>query len=97
MTKKTFNTIFKSEKFKNLLKAYKVKRAAIFGSYAKGMFRKGSDIDFLVEFQKEADLFDQVGLRIDLKKLFHRDVDVVTPKSLSQYIRRQILEEAVYL
>jgi len=74
-----------------------VKRIAVFGSYATGKVNKRSDIDFLVEFEKEADLLDQVGLKLDLQDLLERKVDVVTPDSLSQYLRNSILDQAVYL
>ena len=74
-----------------------VKRIAVFGSYATGKVNKRSDIDFLVEFEKEADLLDQVGLKLDLQDLLERKVDVVTPDSLSQYFRNNILDQAVYL
>ena len=74
-----------------------VKRIAVFGSYATGKVNKRSDIDFLVEFEKEADLLDQVGLKLDLQDLLERKVDVVTPDSLSQYLRNGVLDQAVYL
>jgi predicted nucleotidyltransferase len=74
-----------------------VKRIAVFGSYATGKVNKRSDIDFLVEFEKEADLLDQVGLKLDLQDLLERKVDVVTPDSLSQYFRNSVLDQAVYL
>jgi len=74
-----------------------VKRIAVFGSYTTGKVNKRSDIDFLVEFEKEADLLDQVGLKLDLQDLLERKVDVVTPDSLSQYFRNSVLDQAVYL
>ena len=97
MISKEFRRIFSSEKFKNLLKVYKVKRIAIFGSYASGNPHRKSDIDFLVEFYRGADLLDLVGLKLDMQKLLKRDVDVATPKSLSRYIRHKVIREAVYL
>lgn len=96
MTKRLLQLV-KTKEFKQLLKLYKVKRIAIFGSYARGEERRNSDIDFLVEFEKKADLLDQVGLRQDLRELFRKNVDVVTPRSLSVYIRPRILKEAIYL
>lgn len=97
MIKKRQNPVFASEKFKDLLKNCKVKRIAIFGSCAADGNQKGSDVDFLVEFQKDADLLDQVGLKLALEKLLHKAVDVVTPRALSKYIRRRVMQEAVYL
>ena len=97
MIKKSLNLVFSGEKFKTLLKRYKVKRIAIFGSYASGIARKKSDVDFLVEFTSEADLFDQIGLKQDLEALLNNAVDVVTPRALNPYIRDKVLREAVYL
>ena len=97
MIKQRLNPLFNSSRFKRILKSYKVKRIAIFGSYANGTNTKNSDIDFLVEFNLQADLLDQVGLKQNLEKFFKKEVDVVTPKALSRYIREKILREAVYL
>ena len=75
----------------------RVKRIAVFGSYVTGKVSKRSDVDFLVEFEKGADLLDQVGLKLDLQELLEKKVDIVTPNSLSQYLRDSILNQAIYL
>ena len=85
------------KKFRYILDRNRVKRIAVFGSYATGKINKRSDIDFLVEFEKGADLLDQVGLKLDLQDLLARKVDVVTPDSLSKYLRNSILDQAIYL
>ena len=97
MIQKRLDVVFSGIKFKNILKLNKVKKIALFGSYATGRFSRSSDLDFLVEFEKNADLFDQVGLKHDLEKLLKKKVDVATPRSLSRYIRAQVLREVVYL
>lgn len=97
MIKKRFNPVLYDEKFKALLKKYGVKRIAIFGSYASGRSTAKSDMDFLVEFQKGASLFDMSGLKLDMQDFLKRNVDIATPKSLNRYIRRKILDQAVYL
>lgn len=43
-------------------KRYKVKGMGIFGSLVKGEQKEGSDIDILVDFEEDADIFDLVGL-----------------------------------
>ena len=97
MIKRRLNPVFHGAKFKGLLEKYRVKRIAIFGSYAEGRASAKSDIDFLVEFEKGVSLLDFVGLKLDMQDLLKKNVDIATPKSLSKYIRRQILEQAVYL
>jgi predicted nucleotidyltransferase len=82
-------------KFREILGRHKVVKISVFGSYALGEATKNSDIDFLVEFERGADLFDQVGLKLDLEELLGGKVDIVTPNSLSIYIRERILDQAV--
>ena len=93
----TMRGLLHSQKFKSLLKVYRVKRLALYGSYAAGKPGKRSDVDFLVEFAPEADLLDQVGLQQDLERFLKKKVDVVTPNSLSKYFRDDVLKKAVYL
>lgn len=97
MIQKRLDSVFNGTKFRDILKNNKVKKIALFGSYATGRSVKGSDLDFLVEFDKEADLFDQIGLKQDLEKLFNKKVDVVTRRALSPYIRGRVLREAIDL
>lgn len=93
----TIQNLSRTQRFRNLLKIYRVKRLALFGSYAYGKPSKRSDVDFLVEFEPEADLLDQVGLQQDLERLLKKKVDVATPNSLSKYFRADVLKKAVYL
>ncbi len=50
---------------------------ALVGSVARGDDTDGSDYDFLVDFEDDADLFDVAGLQVDLEDLLGRPVDVV--------------------
>jgi predicted nucleotidyltransferase len=65
----------------------------VFGSVARGDNQPESDVDFLVEFDKDRTLFDLIALRLDLRELLGVEVDVVTPNSL-RYIRDRVLAEA---
>ena len=87
----------RKEILKDLFLLYKIRRMAVFGSYATGTQTRTSDVDFLVDFKKNADLWDQSGLKIDLQEILGKKVDVVTPGSLSKYLRAKVLKEAVYL
>lgn len=74
---------------------YSVKRIGIFGSYAKGQQNKESDVDVLVEFEEPT--FDNfMELSFYLEDIFNRKVDLLTPKSLSPYIRPSIEKEVVW-
>lgn len=72
-----------------------VVRAGIFGSVARGEATAGSDVDFLVEFEKGRTLVDLSGLRLDLCEILGRDVDVATQGSLHPKLRDEILKELV--
>lgn len=72
-----------------------VVRAGVFGSVARGEATASSDVDFLVEFEHGRTLVDLSGLRLDLREVFGRDVDVATRASLHPKLRDQILRELV--
>jgi uncharacterized protein len=77
------------------LRRHGVRRAAVFGSYSKGLQRPDSDIDLLVEFEEGRSLFDLSGLRIDLTELLGRETDVVTYGALHPRLREAILKDQV--
>lgn len=77
-----------------ILKKYKVKRASLFGSYARGEQKKNSDIDILIEPPKGIGL-EFVGIALDLEKALKRKVDLVTYKGISPYLKKYILDDEV--
>ena len=76
-----------------VLQRYNVRKAAIFGSFARGKNKEGSDIDILVEFNGEKSLLDLSGLKITLEELLKRKVDVLTYNSLHPLLKERILNE----
>jgi uncharacterized protein len=68
-----------------------VKKAALFGSYARGTNTQDSDVDILVELPEDATLFELGGLKVDLEEILKKNVDVLTYKSLSSHIKESIL------
>ena len=77
----------KRDELSELCRKYHVRRFDVFGSAATevGFDPERSDLDFLVEFQKSDEMnpADQYfGLWDELKKLFAREVDLVTVKAL---------------
>ena len=68
-----------------------------FGSYARGDQSAASDLDVLVDFDSEADLFDLVGLSNFLEEKFGRPVDVIPINSIRAELKSTILKEAVFL
>ena len=78
-----------------ILKRHKIRRAAIFGSFARGEARKRSDVDILVEFKKTPTLFDIGGLYADLQEKLHRKVDIVTYNSIDPRLKESILSSKI--
>lgn len=80
----------------SILKKNGVKKAALFGSFARGEATKESDIDLLIEFRgKKKDLLDHVSLVQELEEALHRKVDVLTYNYIHPALREQILSEQV--
>lgn len=76
---------------------YGVERLGLFGSYVRGQQRKRSDIDILVSFNREIDLFDFVDLREYLEAHLHNKVDLVMESALKPAIGKRILAEVEYV
>ncbi len=76
-----------------VLKRNGVKRAGIFGSYARGEQKKNSDIDILIEF--DGSLLDLVGIEMEMKKILKRKIDLLTYNGINHLLRKRILEEEV--
>jgi hypothetical protein len=88
------NKIF-LKKIKTVLKKHGIKRAAVFGSYARGQERKTSDIDLLVKFGPDASLFDLVDLELELKKATGKKIDVITYNSIHHLLKDSILSSQI--
>lgn len=74
----------------------KVKKIGLFGSFIKNEQKENSDIDLLVEFEDDADLFHFVGLSRYLEEVFKSKVDVISKLAIKEELKQQILEEVVY-
>jgi predicted nucleotidyltransferase len=66
----------------------------IFGSVARKEARPDSDIDLLIDLDPDRSLLDAGGLAMDLTRLLHHPVDVVTEAGLRERIRTRVLDEA---
>lgn len=76
---------------------YGVKRLGLFGSYVREQQRKRSDIDILVSFSRDIDLFDFLDLREFLETRLHHKVDLVMESALKPAIGKRILAEVEYV
>jgi predicted nucleotidyltransferase len=73
-----------------------VQRLALFGSVQRDSARPDSDVDILVEFRPGQKTYDHfLALGDLLEELFGCRVELVTPESLSSFMKPHILAEAM--
>jgi predicted nucleotidyltransferase len=80
------------------LRARGVRRAAVFGSVARGENRPDSDIDIMIEVDPDAHItvFEYVDLKEYVAGLFGGRVDVVSRDGLKPYVRPAATADAIY-
>jgi hypothetical protein len=75
---------------------YGARHIRVFGSVARRDEGPDSDVDFLVEFPRGYDLFEQrLPMMERLAELLKRRVEVIPEHELNRYIREHVLQEAV--
>lgn len=79
-------------------KALGIAHAAIFGSVARGQATVNSDVDVLLELQKDAtlSLLKRARIADDLSQDLGRSVDVVRRDSLPAHGYESIINDAIY-
>jgi predicted nucleotidyltransferase len=93
-------TLVPPKKIAAFCKRWKVEELALFGSAVRDDFSAQSDIDLLVSFAPQSNwsLFDHLKMKLELKELFGREVDLITRRSLEQsrntLLRSEILNSA---
>jgi uncharacterized protein len=78
------------------LKKFDPQKVGIFGSFARGDNKKGSDIDILVEFKKIPSLLALIKLENDLSEILGIKVDLVTTGALkNKRIKKSIKKDLI--
>lgn len=76
----------------HLSAAFGIKKLSLFGSFAKGMPKKDSDIDIIVEFRQPIGL-KFIDLTDHLEKLLGRKIDILTTEGLKGIRVKRITQE----
>jgi len=88
--------VIPKEKLHAFCKQNYIIKLSLFGSALRDELKPDSDIDILVEFDKNhiPGLLDLAGMEIDLAEIIGRKVDLRTPEELSRYFRDEVLSKA---
>ena len=78
------------------IRGFGVKKLGIFGSVARDEQNENSDVDVLVELEKET-FRGYMGLLLFLEDLFGRKVDLAIKDSIKPRIRDRVLAETIYV
>jgi len=75
-----------------------VKRAYLFGSYARDEADKNSDIDILVELDFSVHIgLGFIQMKFDLEELLRRKVDLVSEDGLSKYVKPYVDKDKILI
>jgi predicted nucleotidyltransferase len=78
------------------LKEFDPLKIGIFGSFARGDNKKGSDIDILVEFKESPTLLTLIKLENNLSEILGIKVDLITTGALkNKRIKRSIQKDLI--
>ena len=96
MNKEQILRLLKQHK-QEIAQQFGVTKIGIFGSVARGTAKKNSDIDIVVELNKQ-NLLNTIGLKYNLEKFFGVSVDVVNYReSLSPLLKDRIKQDVIYV
>ncbi|MGB7058783.1 MAG: nucleotidyltransferase family protein, partial [Geitlerinemataceae cyanobacterium] len=84
------------EEITKFCQQWQITEFSLFGSVLRDDFRPDSDIDILIDFDRQSHptLFDLVEMEEQLKTLFQRDIDLLTRKGVEtsrNYLRRHAI------
>ena len=85
--------LLQSSEVLDLLKKNNVSMLGLFGSHVRNEDSDKSDIDLLVKFSERTGLLSHVKLKRELSEILGKEVDLLTEKAISPYLRDNILND----
>lgn len=83
---------------KQAIRTLGVSKLGLFGSFVRNEQTNESDVDFIVEFEKNKKTYKNfIALAELLESILGRKVELVTPQSLSPYIGPHIIKTVEYV
>jgi predicted nucleotidyltransferase len=83
------------QKVSPILSKYNVRKASVFGSFAKQTSIDSSDVDILVELDPALSLLDFVGIKLEIEDALDKKVDLVEFDAIKPAIKKSILASQV--
>lgn len=81
-----------TERIIPILKKYGVKKAALFGSYARGDYDEKSDVDILIQPPEKMGI-SFISLKFDLEDSLEKKIDLVSYNGINKYLKSSILSQ----
>jgi uncharacterized protein len=76
---------------------YSIIKIGLFGSAAKENLKEDSDIDIVVDVTNP-NLFNLIGIKLELEERFHRSVDIIRyHNKMNEFLKKRIDKEALYV
>lgn len=85
------------EILRRYFKEQPVLKAWLFGSFARGEQKKGSDIDILVTFDDGVGLFKYASMQSDLENILDKEVDLVSEASLFPWVKESVFNDRILI
>lgn len=74
-----------------------ISRLRMFGSAARGEEGPESDVDLMADFSVPVGFFELIRAEDELARFFGKPVDLMTEKSLSRFMRDDVLASALVI
>jgi len=76
-----------------------IRKAHLFGSYARDEQTVESDVDVMIELEEnhQLDLWDFIGIKQDLEDILELKVDLVTAKNLQNFAKETAEQDKILI